>query len=201
MNKEHFDFEAKRYIKNPESEWVYAEDAVPAIVDEELWNKANEKLNKRKNVDRTTGVNTGRYQGCNVLSSKIICGICGSLYWRNKRSTAVYWYCSEGSRSGRVRENTGSKCVSLNLKEDELLDVINRIGDCLWNEEEQKAVINKVLHKIVDILRSDNSKKILILMLRYKQWNREKVNWWICFLMVRLRKKYISPNWMKSYPN
>ena len=159
MNKEQFDFEAKKYIKNPESEWVYAEDAVPAIVGEELWNKANEKLNKRKNVDRTKGVNTGRYQGCNVLSSKIICGICGSLYWRNKRSTAVYWYCSEGSRSGRVRENTGSKCVSLNLKEDELLDVINRIGDRLWNEEQQEVVINKVLHKIVDMLLSNNGKK------------------------------------------
>ena len=121
MNKEYYDFEAKKYVKNPESEWIYAKGAVPAIVAQEVWDKANRNLRKRKNVDRTKGVNTGRYKGRHALSSKIICGICGSLYWRNQRSTAVYWYCSEGSRSGRARENTGSKCVSLNLKEDEIL--------------------------------------------------------------------------------
>lgn len=30
MNKEHFDFEAKKTIKNPESEWIYREGIVPS---------------------------------------------------------------------------------------------------------------------------------------------------------------------------
>ena len=136
MNKEHFDFEAKRIIKNPESEWIYREGLVPQMIDTDLWEKANQQINNRKTVDRKH--NVGINKGNNMLSSKIICGECGSKYWRNKRTQGVYWYCSEGARSGKVREKTGMKCTSLNLKEDEILSLIQKVGNQLIAKEKKK---------------------------------------------------------------
>lgn len=154
MNKEHFDFEAKKIFKNPESEWIYREDVVPQIVSDDLWEKANAQLNSRKTVDRTH--NVGINKGNNMLSSKIICGECNSKYWRNKRPQAVYWYCSEGARSGKVREKTGTKCVSLNLKEEELLTLIEHLGNQLIAKETKEEVLSNAIRKIYGALSDSN---------------------------------------------
>ena len=155
MNKEHFDFEAKKIIKNPESEWIYREGIVPRIVSDDLWERANVQINSRKTVDRTH--NVGIYKGNNLLSSKIICGECDSKYWRNKRAQGVYWYCSEGIRSGKVRENTGMKCVSLNLKEDEVLSLIEHLGNQLIAKEKKEEVLSNAIRKIYTGLSNSNS--------------------------------------------
>ncbi len=152
MNKEHFDFETKKIIKNPQSEWIYREGIVPQIIDNNLWEKANKQLNSRKTVDRTH--NVGINKGNNILSSKIICGECGSKYWRNKRKQGIYWYCSEGIRSGKVREKTGLKCVSLNLKEDEIKSLIEHIGITLIDKEKKEKALNNAIDKIYNELAS-----------------------------------------------
>ena len=156
MNKEHFDFEAKMTIKNPESEWIYREGLVPRIVDDDLWERANRHLNSRKTVDRTHNVGINR--GNNILSSKIICGECGSKYWRNKRQQGIYWYCSEGTRSGKVREKTGMKCVSLNLKEDEIKSLIEHVGSRLIDKEKKEEVLTNAIDKIFTELSNNNGK-------------------------------------------
>lgn len=155
MNKEHFDFEAKKIIKNPESEWIYREGIVPRIVSDDLWEKANVQINSRKTVDRTHNVGINR--GNTLLSSKIICGECESKYWRNKRAQGVYWYCSEGVRSGKVREKTGTKCVSLNLKEDEILSLVERLGSQLIAKEKKEEVLSSAIRKIYDGLSGSYS--------------------------------------------
>lgn len=157
MNKEHFDFEAKRIIKNPESEWIYREGLVPQIIDSDLWEKANRQINNRKTVDRKH--NVGINKGNNMLSSKIICGECGSKYWRNKRKQGIYWYCSEGARSGKVREKTGMKCTSLNLKEDEILSLIQKIGSRLIAKEKKEEVLSNAIMKIFETLTTGDSRE------------------------------------------
>lgn len=156
MNKEHFDFEAKMTIKNPESEWIYREGLVPQIIDDDLWERANRQLNGRKTVDRTHNVGINR--GNNILSSKIICGECGSKYWRNKRQQGIYWYCSEGTRSGKVREKTGVKCVSLNLKEDEIKSLIEHLGQRLIDNERKEEVLSNAINKIFAELSDHNGR-------------------------------------------
>lgn len=155
MNKEHFDFEAKKIIKNPESEWIYREGLVPRIVSDDLWERANVQINSRKTVDRTH--NVGINKGNTLLSSKIICGECNSKYWRNKRTQGIYWYCSEGARSGKVREKTGMKCVSLNLKEDEVLSLIEHLGNQLIAKEKTEEVLSNAIRKIYIGLSNSNS--------------------------------------------
>ena len=155
MNKEHFDFEAKKIIKNPKSEWIYREGLVPQIISDDLWEKANVQLSSRKTVDRTH--NVGINKGNTLLSSKIICGECDSKYWRNKRAQSIYWYCSEGIRTGKVRENTGMKCVSLNLKEDEVLSLIEHLGNQLIAKEKKEELLNNAIRKIYEGLSNFNS--------------------------------------------
>ena len=155
MNKEHFDFEAKKIIKNPESEWIYREGIVPKIISDDLWERANLQIASRKMVDRTH--NVGINKGNTLLSSKIICGECGSKYWRNKRSQGVYWYCSEGARSGKVRDRTGMKCVSLNLKEDEILSLVERLGNTLIAKEKKEEVLSNAIRKIFQGISNFNS--------------------------------------------
>ena len=155
MNKEHFDFEAKKIIKNPESEWIYREGIVPQIVDDDLWERANAQINSRKTIDRIH--NVGINKGNTLLSSKIICGECDAKYWRNKRAQSVYWYCSEGARSGKVREKTGMKCVSLNLKEDEVLSLIEHLGMQLIAKKKKDEVLSNAIRKIYEGLANSNS--------------------------------------------
>ena len=173
MNKEHFDFEAKRIIKNPKSEWIYREGLVPQIVDSDLWEKANRQINSRKTVDRTH--NIGLNKGNTILSSKIICGECGSKYWRNKRQQGIYWYCSEGARSGKVREKTGMKCTSLNLKEDEILSLVRKIGNQLIAKEKKEEVLSNAIGKIYEsLINVDSKEKIEDIQAQIEKLNQKK---------------------------
>ncbi len=173
MNKEHFDFEAKRTIKNPESEWIYREGLVPKMIDDDLWEKANVQINRRKTIDRTH--NVGINKGNTLLSSKIICGECGSKYWRNKRQKGIYWYCSEGVRSGKVREKTGMKCVSLNLKEDEIMSMIEKLGDQLIAKEKKEEVLSSAISKIYETITNvDNKEPIEDIQAQIEKLNNRK---------------------------
>lgn len=69
MNRRHFDFEKKRMIENPSSEWIVHEGMVPMIVDEALWERANQRMGwlsgKRKKMYHALGQNESDViQGC-----------------------------------------------------------------------------------------------------------------------------------------
>lgn len=173
MNKEHFDFEAKKTIKNPESEWIYREGLVPQIISNDLWERANAQINSRKTIDRTH--NVGINKGNTLLSSKIICGECESKYWRNKRTQGIYWYCSEGARSGKVRENSGMKCASLNLKENEILSLIEWLGEQLIAKEKKEEVFSNAIRKIyAGLSDSYSGENIEDIQLQKEKLNKRK---------------------------
>ena len=191
MNKEHFDFETKKVIKNPESEWIYREGLVPQIINNDLWEQANCQLNSRKTIDRKH--NVGINKGNNMLSSKIICGECSSKYWRNKRKNATYWYCSEGSRSGKVREKTGMKCTSLNLKEDEVLSLIGQLGNELIEKEQKEEVLSNAIQKIYMELSGDTENETIEdVQLQREKLNRKKDMLMDCLLDETITKQDYS---------
>ncbi|MBD5458825.1 MAG: recombinase family protein, partial [Lachnospiraceae bacterium] len=86
QNKRHYEFESKKTVNNPESEWVVHEGVVPAIVDEALFEAANRALDCRKRE----GHRDGQYGSCcnagsHDLSGKIVCGLCGAPFYRTIR--------------------------------------------------------------------------------------------------------------------
>jgi len=111
----------------PPEEWVMFKDEtgeiVPAIVSEELWDKANEILKRRSDDVKSR---QGICNHANLLTGKLYCTHCGAAYYRreskdkqgNKNSR---WVCS-----GKIK-NGADSCPSFPIYEEEikplLLDV------------------------------------------------------------------------------
>jgi len=104
----------------PPEEWVMFKDEsgeiVPAIVSEELWDKANAVLKKRsEDVKGRQGI----CNHANLLTGKLYCTHCGAAYYRresvdrqgNKNSK---WVCS-----GKIK-NGADSCPSFPIYEEEL---------------------------------------------------------------------------------
>lgn len=106
QNRQHYDFESKQTIKNPQSEWVVHENAVPAIVSEELFEKANCGLDARRQEGNRNGAyGRGRNKGKYDLSGKLSCGLCGNMFYRTVRQRkdgqVTEWKCSNYLQNGR----------------------------------------------------------------------------------------------------
>lgn len=108
----------------PPEEWVMFKDEtgelVPAIVSEELWDKANEILQRRSDDVKAR---QGICNHANLLTGKLFCTDCGTAYYRreskdkygNKNSK---WICS-----GKIKGGSDS-CTSFAIYEDEIKPVL-----------------------------------------------------------------------------
>ena len=119
------DYKLKTVKYFPEDEWVMYKDEenVPAIVSEELWDKANLILRKRsarQSVEDRTG-----YQNRYPYSGKIICGVHKLPYYRSlyryRSGDKEIWQCQEYSRKGR------DGCKSPILYTTELDEILRQV--------------------------------------------------------------------------
>ena len=170
MNRRHVDFQTKKSIQMPEQEWMVHENAVPAIVTEEMWQKANASMDRRAARAKTgklqnskRGVNLGRYD----LSGKMICGECGSVYWRRQRRNAkgeliAEWSCSEYVRRGRKNPVTDRRkekeiskaeggCDNVHLKESVLMEALHKAAEGLYADQ-NKTVIYLAMEVLETVL-------------------------------------------------
>lgn len=166
LNRLHYDFETKQTIKVPESEWIYKSDMVPAIVDEDLWDQANQAMTERaqrfsKNGIYTKGSSTGRYN----LSGKMICGQCGSPYYRTWRKGyadqsehVVEWKCSNYLEHGRkkirrmdqirkVEKQFSDGCDNVHLEEAILFSLLEQVSSQYYDlkRQDKEGIINHVV--------------------------------------------------------
>lgn len=111
----------------PPEEWVMFKDEtgeiVPAIVDEELWERANEVLRRRSNdVKNRKGI----CNHDNLLTGKLFCTHCGKPYYRrdskdrsgNKNSI---WVCSGKLKNGK------DSCPSFSIYESEIKPILFQV--------------------------------------------------------------------------
>ena len=97
------DFMSKERIEIPKEEWITykaEENIVPQIVNDDIWQKCNEIMEKRSNKYTGTGDRwNNQYQYSNLL----ICTNDEKKFWRRKhRPTAKeeFWICSEYAKNG-----------------------------------------------------------------------------------------------------
>lgn len=156
-------FETKQTVPADKSEWIYIENGVPAIVDEEVWNKANEILKERvKKIEiKDNDVYTGYFNGGYALSGKIECGKCGNPYWHNSYHTKVAkekrenWQCSSYRKWGK---NSKRGCNNISIKNEEINDIVKQsIYEFSLNKDEIKESI-EMLKKVI----KDNNNDSLI---------------------------------------
>jgi hypothetical protein len=132
----------------PAEEWVMFKDEtgeiVPAIVSEELWDKANEVLKKRSDdVKSRQGICNHK----NLLTGKLFCTCCGTAYYRrdskdrqgNKNSK---WVCSNKIKNG------ADACDSITIYEEEIKPILFEVF------QETEVNVAALIDEYMEIYRS-----------------------------------------------
>ena len=129
----------------PPEEWVMFKDEtgeiVPAIVSEELWDKANEILKRRSDDVKSR---QGICNHANLLTGKLYCTCCGTAYYRreskdkqgNKNSR---WVCS-----GKIK-NGAESCESFAIYEEEIKPILLDVA--LDTKVSTEALIEEYVQK------------------------------------------------------
>ena len=140
-------FETKQMVNVPESEWVIIPNGVPAIVSEEVWEKANQCL-KERCVEN--GIDYAKKRGTfqsNLypLSGKIYCGKCGKPYWHEFHLTKVNkiprntWQCSTYKAYG-TRPDKG--CQNKILRDDVIMGKLKEILFSTYNTSSVRETLD-----------------------------------------------------------
>lgn len=118
----------------PKEEWTMFKDetgeTVPAIVSEEIWNRANEIYEKRSEIVKSR--RTSMKNENNIFTGKIYCGVDGATYWLKSRSIRgkqdMKWRCSH-----KIKEGAKS-CPSFSIDEEDLKIMLSDIINSLFKE-------------------------------------------------------------------
>lgn len=141
----------------PESEWRMFKDEtgeyVPAIVDESVWDRANEIL-KRRSKDVIGHKN--QHNTTNLYTGKIYCKHCDAHFYRKASSSKSFedkiWVCS-----GKIKNHTDS-CPTFAIYESELNEIIVKMVSVDIKEIEEKIRKYEDAFKNLSLER-DNTKQ------------------------------------------
>lgn len=138
------DYRSKRKIFLDESEWVmYPDPAIPAIVSEELWDRAN-ALYKRRSAQMMSHQSAAEFHNRYPYSGKIICEEHGTSFHRQVLKSAKgekeVWQC-------RVYRNRGrAACSAPQMRTAELDQIMAQIFDQL--AQDKSAIVDAVMKVI-----------------------------------------------------
>ncbi|MCL2828213.1 MAG: recombinase family protein [Oscillospiraceae bacterium] len=140
----------------PPEEWVMFKDEtgeiVPAIVDEALWERANEVLQRRsKDVKRRQNL----VNHPNLLTGKLVCTHCGRTYYRRDNKDRLgninsRWVCSGKINGGK------DACPSFGIYESEMKPVLFEV----FNETSEVAV-DKLIEVYMELYQQLEGKNSL----------------------------------------
>lgn len=132
----------------PPEEWVMFKDetgeVVPALVSEELWDKANEVLRRRsEDVKNRQGV----CNHANLLTGKLFCSHCGAAYYRRESKSKdgtvnSKWVCSNKINNG------ADACPSFPIYEDEIKPILFEVFS------ETKVDVEALLETYTEMFKS-----------------------------------------------
>lgn len=132
----------------PKEEWIVYKDesgeVVPAIVSEELWDRANEILTNRSR--KMSAEDKTSYQNKYAYSGKIICTEHGSAYHRSaynyKGKSKEVWQCKEYVAHGK------KGCTMPVIYTAELNEIMRQIFDMIVQDKD------KIIEKMVEVYKS-----------------------------------------------
>ena len=156
MHKTERNFDTKTVDAMPQDKWIYWENCLPPILDKPYWEQMMTVINSRKRAE-------GQLPNWHMypLSGKIICGICGSTYYRSpyrsrykdKTYLTVHWKCMQASEFGRSGHECS--CMGENIDEAKLLPLLEQTGaryfDRIFSDDD--SLIQNALSMIRKMLR------------------------------------------------
>ena len=148
------DYKTHKKKKVPkEKQVIYKDDRIPAIVSEELWEKANLLYEKRKKLPSRHILNAEEHLKKYKYSCKLYCKDCGALFVRNggsNRANNPIWICKTYKVDGV------SKCASPNIRESFLDKVfIDLFSDFIKNKKQYISLVLNEYRNIIENYSSD----------------------------------------------
>ena len=138
------DYRSKRKIFLDESEWVmYPDPSIPAIVSEELWDRAN-ALYKQRSAQMMSHQSAAEFHNRYPYSGKIICEEHGTSFHRqvlkSSKGEKEVWQC-------RVYRNRGrAACSAPQMRTSELDQIMAQIFNQL--AQDKSAIVDAVMKVI-----------------------------------------------------
>lgn len=143
------DYRSKRKVFLDESQWVmYPDPSVPAIVSEELWDRAN-ALYQQRSRQMMSHRRAAEYHNRYPYSGKIVCEEHGTSFHRQVLKSAKgekeVWQCQVYRNRGRAA------CSAPQLRSAELDQIMARIFDQLVQDKQAIAeAVMKVIRAVPD---------------------------------------------------
>lgn len=198
LHKTEMNFDTKTRDTVPKDDWVYCEDALPAIISKSVWDDVQIRIKSRSVPDNRTN-SWGKYP----LSKKIVCGCCGSNYHRsrsprrpyNKANYVPMYKCMGAYRFGRTGHSLS--CQNENIDEHKLMCLLeetsNKYFDHIFSDD--ASIINRSLDLIKKMLdEKDSVKKLDGLKKKLSQQKHKKD-----ILFDKLMNQVISDADFKKY--
>lgn len=137
-------------------DWIVYEDKIkiPPIIEEELWKKANQRLQKRKKAFKNKKTDKTLYKNRYLYSSKIYCKEHNTVFYRRKftRTNNDYtWVCSRYLKEGK------KVCDSANIRESELNSILKDVIASL--EINFSKIISLLINLYNNVEDSNDSQK------------------------------------------
>lgn len=147
------DYKTHKKKKVPkEKQIIEKDDRVPAIVSEEIWDKANELYERRRQYNMSHILNSENYIEKSKYSCLIYCSECGNYFIRaggSNRKKNPTWACKKYKTDGV------SACESPILKEE----VLDKIFTSIFEDiiKNKKEYLNSILQEYKYIIETYNN--------------------------------------------
>ena len=135
----HLDYRTKKQIRLPKEEWIVydSEGEIPAIVSPELWDKANEILDKKSCGYCSTVKDMGLFKRTTTYGGLLICADHNTTFRRLSASkTGENWNCKYTWKCGEQLRHGVKACESPLLYESELDEIFKKVIDKLLEDKE-----------------------------------------------------------------
>lgn len=162
---------SNRKIERPKEEWEIHYKAIPAILDEQTWNKAQEIIAERVDVQKE-GSLKGSRKVKNIFYNKLFCGKCGSPFVRvsstKKRKTGAIVEHNYICRNRRFYHSCDQKMISHNVLErkinnyakNELYLNLKNKGEAVYKIATNEILLWQAKLKIAGVTRKRIQKEI-----------------------------------------
>jgi DNA invertase Pin-like site-specific DNA recombinase len=204
MHTNEMDFNLKKRVKVPQSEFIYVDDAFPPIISKDLYDRVHSASDDRNSQLPAFGAKRDMSKvGKHKLSGKLYCGCCGSVYYRYRPKSGngvelKQWKCSKAILSGRATDkNKDIGCNNRNVYEGHVYDAIRRACEEHYNFlfASNDNIVDELLSTIRQVISNDTSQTELESLNKELNKQKDRKN----ILFDKLMNQVISDSDFKIY--